>query len=297
MNSKVDQQLSLLQKRWFTYTDKEKVKWYMEKVWYHRLSFYFKNAPKDIERVIGLYIFDKRLRLLILDMLEVIENALKSIMVNYIWKSFWNKYRYTEKSIYKQDFSDKRLSFIFSKIAELKSKDPTIKYFFCKYNSETEIPDYLFFDKLTFGELLRIFEDLDFEYQKTIANYFWIVPIIFIGWMKNLHYLRNLCSHYENVFNRNMTFAIRAEKAQELFWTNNMFISYFAILSLFNKLLIENYKRPKKIIELMIKFWISFQDFWRKENPPSELVSEAWEVLVELLYGKYIKMSNLFEKT
>lgn len=297
MNSKVSQQLSLLQKRWFTCDDEEKVRWYMEKVWYHRLSFYFKNAPQDIERVIGLYIFDKRLRLLILDMLEVIENALKSVMVNYIWKSFWYKHRYVNKNIYKQESSDKRLSFVFAKIVELKEKDPIIKYFFWKHDKETEIPDYLFFDKLTFGELLKIFEDLNFDYQKEIASYFWIVPTLFIARMKCLHYLRNLCSHYENIFNRKMTFAIRAEKIEELFWVNNMFISYFAILSLFNKLLIENYNRPNKIIELMGKFWISFMDFWRKENLPSELESEAWKVLVQSLYGKYVKKSNLFETT
>lgn len=90
------------------------------------------------------------MRLLILDMLEVIENALKSVMINSVGHTFHNNFWYSDPSVYQKQNVDKRLSFIFSKIADLKQKDPTVKYFFDNHPLETNIPDYIFFDKLTF---------------------------------------------------------------------------------------------------------------------------------------------------
>lgn len=296
MNSKIQEQIQLLQDKWFTITDQEKVLWYLEKVWYHRLSPYFKNASGDIERVIGLYIFDKRLRLLILDMLEVMENAIKSIMINYIGSLFDNKNRYLDIKLYEDKYIAERLGFIGNKTVERKANDATVKNYFSRNPQSEILPDYIFFDKLTFGELIKIYRDLKIEYKKIISEYFWINVRIFENRIFSLKYLRNLCSHYENVFNKTMITNIKSEMIEEMFGNVNRFIWYFALLSVFNKVLIPNFNRYSKIIELMTKFSITSEEIWlQTKNLPSELESEAREVLVDSLYTKYIKKSNLFE--
>jgi len=43
----------------------------------------------------------------------------------------------------------------------------------------------------------------------------------------------------------------------------------------------------------MIQYNIKLSDFWqKKETFPNELESEAWKVLVNPLYEKYVKKSN-----
>ena len=294
-NQKIEQQLQLLKERWFEITDQEKILWYLEKVGYHRLAPYFRNANGNIDRVISFYLFDKRLRLLSLDMLEVIENAIKSIIINYIFPDPKENNRYINSDIYISETYDERIKFIKYKTAERKVVDPIVKRFFKNNPKEKYLPDYIFFEKLTFGEIRQIFKDLKIEYKKEISDYFWINGFMFEDWIFALKYFRNLCSHYENIFNKTMTISIRSKIIATELWTQNTFIAYFALLSVFNKLLIPNFDRQNKVIELMKKFRISTIDIWDKQkNLPSELESEAWEVLVNSLYEKHIKKSNLF---
>ncbi len=293
MTIKIQQQIEGLLQDGFVLVDETQVRWYLEKVWYHRLFPYFRDSNKDIQKVISLYIFDKRLRLLVLDMLEVIENAIKGIVIHHIWSQFEdNEPRYQNAFLYEENYSDNRLMFIKDKIEDRKKNDITIKTYY-KYNPNSSLPDYLFFDKLTFGELVKILKEMRPDYQKVISAYFWINSEIFMGWIFCLKYLRNLCSHYEYLYNRKMTFHLKSKVINEGIWNQNSFLSYFALLSLFNKILIPNFHRTIKVLELIKKFDMKSEALWlQTKNLPSELESEAWEVLVNSLYIKYIKKSN-----
>jgi len=287
MNPKIQKQFEKIKNR-FAIEDEQKVLWYLEKVWYHRLSFYFKNNT-DFEKIISDYIFDKILRHLVLDMLEIIENTLKCVIVNEIWVLFENKARYLDRDIYNPDFVDERLQFIYHKMIERKKSDLIVKNFLEKQSKNEELSDNIFFDKLTFGELIKVFRDMKTGYKTKVSKYFGISLKIFDNRIFALKYLRNLCSHHENIFNKKMTIHLMWYEITKLCWNTNSFLSYFAILCVFNKLLIPNYKRKEKVIDKMDKYNISFANFTQKENLPSELESEAWEVLVNLLYTKYIK--------
>jgi len=290
MNKNIEEQLSTIKER-FTVKDEDKILWYLEKVGYHRLSFYFKNNTST-EQIISEYIFDKILRHLVLDMLEILENSLKCVVVNEIWEMFQDKFWYMNRNIYKSEVVDGRLAFIYKKIDERKEKDATIKDFFEKNGDWAQIPDSLFFDKLTFGELIKVLRDMYFDYFKKVAQYFGIAPTIFDNRIFSLKYLRNLASHHENIYNKNMVIRLLGDKIQEFCGNRNSFLAYFAVLSVFNKLLIENYKWADKVFEKMEKYNISLEKIWQKENLPSELESEAWEVLVNKVYTKYVKKAS-----
>ena len=234
----VSQYLSLLQKRlcpralqkkierWFIITDKEKVIWYLEKVWLHRLRKYFNvvNDFKwvDFQIIIDSYIFDKSLRNINLIILESIEKSIKSqFILNF--KNINNKNLYLEK------FRDDRIMFFNQKIDKLKNDDSEIRDI---YNQWWKIPNYLLVDKLQFWEIYKIFIDLEDKYKKKIAEYYLIDYVLFTNWFQCMVYLRNLCSHWENIFNRKFTYSVKANELFKIFniYQNNIYISYFYVL-------------------------------------------------------------------
>lgn len=284
MNREIQENLNYLKWKGFEITDEEKTIWYLEKVGLHRLQRYFNTVDSyqdtDFQKIIDAYIFDKKLRIRCLEILEPLENSLKSIIA-------LNFPNYLESWIYSEKYREARLWFLYYKVSQLRKVDIEIK----KFSTTEKIPAWIFLDKLHFWEVLKIFKDLKPQNKEKISSYYWINLNIFESWLDSLWYLRNLSSHWENIFNRKMTISFKGKDISESTWVeNHYFISYLLILILSQKVLIPNYNWEQQIFILMQKYKISFRDFWtKKETFPSELESEAWKVLVDTLYLKYIK--------
>jgi len=181
-----------------------------------------------------------------------------------------------------------RTIFIQEKLLYYKEHDSEIKKWIIKQEKINSI----LIDKLNFWEIYKVFCDLKEEYQYRVIDYYKIDTRLFWNWFLCFVYLRNLCSHWENVFNRKMTFSIKAREILKLFRinTNNYFISYFMLLSLMRMKLISNHQWEEKIFCSFKKYWITIYDFGiQKETPHSQLESEAWEVLVRTLYVKLMQ--------
>ncbi len=289
MEEKINNQIKYLRRKWFIVSDVGKVGWYLEKVWLHRLRRYFNTVDKyewtDFQEIINSYIFDKEFRNINLWLLEIIENSFKNQFI-------LNFEDYLNPELYNIKYKDSRLSFLYNKISILKRKDSEIKN---NLNTDLFIPVDLFVDKLQFWEIFNIYLDLKIEYQIKISNYYGIDYKLFNNWMKCISYLRNLCSHWENIYNKKFTFSIIAK---ELFLEfnikeNNTYISYFYILSYFKEFINPEYKWEDILFKNMIKYNILLKDFWaKKETFHSQLDSEAWKVLVKELYEKHLKKPN-----
>lgn len=131
----LDKQLELLASRNVTISDSNKAKECLERIGYYRLSGYLypfkkdsylccKFPPKNLkstsnfpggiikiddyqnvnfETIIDLYIFDKKLRLLILDAIERIEIALRSQIAHLLGE--YGPYSYLESQYFYKDFT------------------------------------------------------------------------------------------------------------------------------------------------------------------------------------------------
>ncbi len=81
-----DEQLALLQQRGLHVPDTARARHWLQRVSYYRLSAYFLpfkhgelfRAGTDFDDVAGLYVFDRKLRLLVLDAIERIEVAMRT---------------------------------------------------------------------------------------------------------------------------------------------------------------------------------------------------------------------------
>lgn len=92
----VDQQIDLLISRGLNVSNQETVSHYLKFIGYYRLSAYFipfqcgGESPKkhhfqpdtNFEQILELYIFDRKLRLLVMDAIERIEVAIKAAISN-----------------------------------------------------------------------------------------------------------------------------------------------------------------------------------------------------------------------
>ncbi len=208
----ISEQVELLKRRGLFFEDENRLRFYLKHINYYHLSAYFKTFQNNYENfksdtsfedILDLYNFDKKLRLLLLDILERIEISFKSVLSHDITKYRDDLYWYLpEKNNYGE---------IFEKIEKIieslkNSKEIYIKHFFEKYREEKNIPAWIFFEGLTFGECSLIARNLDDSNKKTIASFYKLPKRTCIQMLHHLSILRNLCAHHSWVWNRSFTF-------------------------------------------------------------------------------------------
>lgn len=198
----------------------------LQSVGYYRLSGYLypfritdntSNGNKKSEqfrpgttlsRVWEYYLFDRRLRLLILDAIERIEITLR-VQIAYEWArayhvpnpqgfpgSFSAKYRKKEREIRLKAFQD---------YYERSSED-----FACHYKehyhitSVEDLPVWVFIQFSTFGSLQKLFaEGLPLPVRQDIARYFGFSDVnYFTKILALLLQARNACAHHSRIWNK-----------------------------------------------------------------------------------------------
>lgn len=288
---KLEDDFFYIKNLWFTIENEQETREYLEKVWLHRLKRYLNVVTdykwQDFQKIIDAYLFDKELRLLNLQVIEIVEKFLKNMLILHIWNPL-NKSIYTSKS-------KKRLMYNEKRIIWLKYDDIECEKNF--YNDG--ILDFeLFYDNLTFWEISFILKDLSTESKYKISKKIWIPKALFESWIWAIWYLRNLSSHWKNIFNKKMTRSLKWRVFTETFWTeeNASYISYFFILDLLSRKLTPDMEWVNRVFDVMDSYWIKLTDFTSKKEIPhiehESEDSEAWEILVAPLYKKYLDKSN-----
>ncbi len=224
----IPEQVALLKKRGLEITDQEKAEHCLAKFGYYRLSGYSyvfrKSMPshnssgytvldefKDgvtFANIHDLYIFDKHLRMTLLDAIERIEIALrvdislqfgKQNPLAHLDRSFIND-RYlkpNEKgSILYDEWIDKyRQTFS-------NSRDTFVEHFKEKY-SKSELPIWMATELWDFGMLSKYYGYVK-GYHKTpiAAHYDLKSPDILGSWLRCINIIRNICAHHGRLWNR-----------------------------------------------------------------------------------------------
>ena len=109
----IEQQLIFLEDRGLTITDKPTAYLCLQSVSFHRLSAYFSPYQKDnqifdtgirFQHIWNLYVFDRELRLLVLDVIERIEIALRTALTNHLAVKYGPCW-YFEDSIFRTNWT------------------------------------------------------------------------------------------------------------------------------------------------------------------------------------------------
>lgn len=253
-----EQMIVKLRKRGLTITDEEKALSYLSRIGYYRLSGYWyafreKSGPccplkkpkgkKDgakplvlenftpgatFENAVKLYVFDKKLRLLVMDALERIEIAFRVEIAHLLGER--DSFAYLDKEQFFHKFSqqiDPRTGLTehhdwLSKQAGLINRSREL---FITHNKEKHglpLPIWIACEVWDFGALSLLFSGMKEADQDVIAHKFGLVNgRILAKWLRSLNYLRNVCAHHSRLWNRNIIDQPALPSSHEIAWVAN----------------------------------------------------------------------------
>lgn len=196
-----------LKQRGLIIADEARAERYIDNIGYYRLSAYmypFLSAPKTahqfktgvtFDRVLRLYRFDKKLRVLLFNEIEKIEVAFRAAVVNTITDRTGDIFWMTNPAYVNSSTS----SLIQREYSH--STEDFIEHFKRTY-SDPYPPAWILSEILPFGNITWIFRNLSNSNKKAVAKKFYLHAPVLESWMNIVTLTRNSCCHHARVWNK-----------------------------------------------------------------------------------------------
>ncbi|WP_373699029.1 Abi family protein [Neisseria dentiae] len=252
--------------------DEQRAQRYLDFISYYRLSAYtipfqdpqFQDSQSNQKHhfkpnisfndILELYIFDRELRLLIMDAIERIEVAVRAQICNVHSLSqnsndqthgaFW----YLDGQHFRKNFSHFRLLANIErqlsdekerldrdinnitkrknltreqqqKLIENSKKENFLRHYLSQYDEPRLPPCWMMMEMLTWGELSHLYAGLQSAaIQKKIADNLGVNAEILESWLKTLNSIRNICAHHGRLWNRELGVAIKIPNSRRIKW-------------------------------------------------------------------------------
>lgn len=211
-----EEQLQLLIERGLTVKDKEIALHALSHINYYRLSAYWiplltsraENTFQEgvsFEDILNLYIFDRELRLLVIDAIERIEISFRTQWAHQLSLKYGpHAYFVDARGMRKKDH------WLRDNVADLKAHlDRSDELFIEHFNNtyEEELPPaWVSCEVMSLGLLSRWYSNLNaYPARTAIANAYGLNESVLEGVMEHLTYIRNLCAHHSRLWNRRLT--------------------------------------------------------------------------------------------
>lgn len=252
-----EEQLEKLKSRGMIVTNEDAALNYLKRIGYYRLSGYWyafrqlseiasplqdkKGKPKITKLALDdfkdgtkfsdateLYVFDKRLRLLVMDALGRIEVALRVDISHTLGKT--NPFAYNLPEMFHSSFGQviqerygvtKHYNWVgrHAKLL-LRSKEEFIQHNIKKYGFP--LPMWVACECWDFGTMYTLFSGMKEIDQDLISAKYGIKNgRIFSSWLNSLNQLRNVCAHHCRLWNRNITQQPKLPKSNEVPWVED----------------------------------------------------------------------------
>lgn len=238
------EQVSLLKSRGMTIDDESLAIRYLSRIGYYRMSGYsypFRQHNSEYQAnkscnqrldtfesgthfglIVDLYVFDKKLRLLIMDALERIEISMRFEMAYLLGEK--NALAYQRPNLFDKHFSnsnkDQKSKYqIFTdnhnKCVE-RSKEEFIKH---HKRKNYDLPIWVACEVWDFGMLSHLFSGMKPMDQTVIASKFGLHQgKTLASWLQSLSILRNLCAHHSRVWNKGLAITPKLPDDNLLRW-------------------------------------------------------------------------------
>jgi abortive infection bacteriophage resistance protein len=209
-------QLQLLEARGLGVTDAPKAAMYLERVGYYRLSPYWLPLLHEPEKfaagaefsdAVDLYVFDKKLRLILIDAIERIEVAIRVDVAHKISRrdimghrliGCLDQSRAGRHQHNGQTSHGAWLERADQSIAD--SKEPVLTQF--QQNFSGDLPVVMAVELWDFGTVSRLLSLTHANDRFQIAKKYQILPDTLESWVKCLNYVRNACAHHSRLWNK-----------------------------------------------------------------------------------------------
>jgi abortive infection bacteriophage resistance protein len=210
-------QISLLKSRGLQFKDEDKSAHYLSNISYYRLRAYtypFQDNTNPnhtfakqicFEDIIELYVFDRKLRILVFDAIEKIEIALRTKIIYHFsltYGSHWHElsHLYINNSRFIKDIGD-----LYKEID--RSTETFIKHYQSKYTNPIYPASWMSLEVASMGLLSKIFSNLrNSPEKKKVCHDFGVRHYsILESWLHSICHIRNICAHHGRLWNRRLT--------------------------------------------------------------------------------------------
>jgi len=184
----------------------------LKEVNYYRLSAYWypfreQNSENltpgsSFDVVWDRYIFDRQLRVIVMDAIERTEISIKTKLTNILTLKY-GPFGYLDRvNLTNMTFERHRHLLHKLNTETSRSKEAFIHHFQNKYTSEANLPLWMAIEIMDFGSMLTLFRGADQYAKREIANEYGVSAKIMESWLLTLNYIRNLCAHHGRLWNR-----------------------------------------------------------------------------------------------
>lgn len=210
-----EEQLRILKTRGLIIDDYDLCLSFIKRVNYYKFSAYllpFKCYDNDyisgttFEKIINIYEFDRKCRLLILKIIEEIEIFLRT-RISYYFVHKYGADGYLDKNNFNEEHNhDKFIESIENEIAkQRKGKSLITTHHDTKYDKK--YPLWVLVEFFSLGTLSKFYCDLKNDDKNYLAKELFNTKYIFLkSWLICLTNLRNRCAHYSRIYNYTFNF-------------------------------------------------------------------------------------------
>lgn len=225
-------QAIVLASRGLVFEDWAAANTHLEHIGYYRLTGYLfpfrvggSGIDKDnfkpnttFEAVHERYIFDRRLRLLVLGAIEKIEIAVRAAISNSIatrngphW--YMNKRNFAKPNWYSAPYfsidhwHEQFLNQLRKQIGHdaEQRRDVFIKHYYETYSTPEMPPCWMVFEAASFGPISQCVKFLKHPEYEELCDKFVLTHKNLSSWLHSISYIRNLCAHHSRLWNRTFT--------------------------------------------------------------------------------------------
>jgi len=233
----IDEQIALYIRRGMAVPDVQRARHYLSFISYYRLSIYARTLQVEhspdhhyrsgtcFDDMLGLYTFDRELRLLVMDAIERIEVALRAAIA-YEFSIAAGPNWYADASL----FNDSGRFSYGAEMLRIERLYRESQEEFMKHHREHYLgdpPSWKLLEALTVGELERIFLSMDADKQLVkdtryrIASRFGISVSLLRSWFKPVCLLRNICAHHGRMWNRKLIYRPDVPRNPRIAWVRH----------------------------------------------------------------------------
>ena len=211
----LQEQIDQLKSRGMKFHDEEKAKHYLGNLNYYRLGGYWLlfeqnhgthtfNPETYFEDVLNLYIFDRELRLLILDAIERIEVSIRSKLAFHLAEVFGSHPHLEPENFFSPLKYSRTLTKLKSEIDRNRS-EIFIRHHLNKYSDDLP-PIWVSVEVMTMGQISNWYSNIkERKHRQTIAKYYGLDEKILCSFLHHLTIVRNTAAHHSRIWNKKFT--------------------------------------------------------------------------------------------
>ena len=209
------EQVQKLQKRNLEVPDTAKAEFYLGRINYYRFTAYCLPFERDhtshrftdgvsFDDILNLYIFDRELRLLVMDAIERIEVSLRTQFAYHLSHNHQTAHPHLKSGI----FSDSVIyaNSLHNLEKDIKrSKEDFIRHLVDKY-SDSLPPVWAVVELLTMGQLSKWFGNIKYRHDRqSISRIYGLDEKVMASFCEHLSLVRNHAAHHARLWNRDFT--------------------------------------------------------------------------------------------